>query len=47
MITNIFENLKYSTAATIGNDPVLYSTYMIASMLDDTVGGIAIPSVGS
>lgn len=47
MVQNVFENLKYSTAATIGNDPVLYSTYMIASMLDDTVGGIAIPTIGA
>ena len=47
MVQNVFENLKYSTAASIGNDPVLYSTYMIASMLDDTVGGIAIPTIGA
>jgi hypothetical protein len=47
MVQNIFENFKYSTAASIGNDPVLYSTYMIASMLDDTVGGIAIPTIGA
>jgi hypothetical protein len=47
MIQNVFENLKYSTAASIGNDPVLYSTYMIASMLDDTVGGISIPTIGA
>lgn len=47
MVTNMFENLKYSTASTIGNNPVLYTTYMIASMLDDTVGGIAIPSIGA
>jgi hypothetical protein len=47
MINNVFENLKYSTAASIGTDPVLYSTYMIASMLDDTVGGIAIPTIGA
>jgi hypothetical protein len=47
MVQNVFENFKYSTAASIGNDPVLYSTYMIASMLDDTVGGIAIPTIGA
>ena len=47
MVQNIFENFKYSTAASIGNDPLLYSTYMIASMLDDTVGGIAIPTIGA
>lgn len=47
MMDNLFENLKYSTAASIGNNPVLYSTYMIASLLDDTVGGIAIPTIGA
>lgn len=47
MIQNVFENFKYSTAASIGNDPILYSTYMIASMLDNTVGGIAIPTIGA
>lgn len=47
MVTNVWENLKYSTAATIGNDPVLYTTYMIASMLDETVGGISIPTIGA
>lgn len=47
MINNLFENLKYTIGSSIGNDPVLYSTYMIASMLDDTVGGIAIPTIGT
>lgn len=47
MVTNVWENLKYSTAATIGNDPILYTTYMIASMLDETVGGISIPTIGA
>ena len=45
MMTNMFDNLKYSTAASLANNPALYATYTIASMLDDTVGGIAIPSV--
>ena len=47
MATNMFENLKYSTASTIGNDPILYTTYMVASMLDETVGGISIPTIGA
>jgi hypothetical protein len=46
MVNNIFENFKYTTASGIGNDPILYSTYMIASMLDETVGGINIPTIG-
>lgn len=47
MVNNIFENLKYTIGSGIGNDPVLYTTYMIASMLDETVGGIAIPTIGA
>ena len=45
MMTNLFDNLKYATASTMANDPVLYAVYTIAGMLDDTVGGIAIPSI--
>lgn len=47
MINNVFENLKYGMAATIGSNPVLYSTYMIANMLDEMVGGVAIPTIGA
>jgi hypothetical protein len=47
MVNNVIENFKYSTAATIGSDPVLYTMYTVASMLDDTVGGISIPSIGA
>ena len=45
MMTNMFDNLKYATASSMANNPALYATYTIASMLDDTVGGIAIPSI--
>jgi hypothetical protein len=47
MINNLWENLKYSTASSIGNNPVLYATYMIAQILDETVGGVSIPSIGA
>lgn len=47
MVNNVLENLKYSTASTIGSNPVLYTMYTVASMLDDTVGGISIPSIGA
>jgi hypothetical protein len=47
MINNVYENLKYGLAATIGSNPVLYSTYMIANMLDEMAGGIAIPTIGA
>ena len=39
------DNFKYSMAESIGNNPVLYATYSIAKMLDDTVGGINIPAL--
>ncbi len=45
MSSNIFENLKFATAANMANNPLLYLTYSIAGMLDDTAGGIAIPSI--
>lgn len=45
MTSNIMDNFKYSMAESIGNNPVLYATYSIAKMLDDTVGGINIPAL--
>lgn len=45
MMQNMFDNLKYSTANSMANNPALYAIYSIASMLDSTVGGIAIPSI--
>lgn len=45
MMNNLYDNLKYATASTMANDPVLYAVYTVASMLDDTVGGISIPSI--
>lgn len=47
MMTNLFENLKYGTAQNMATNPALYAAYTIAGMLDDTVGGIAIPTIGA
>lgn len=47
MMTNMFDNLKFATASTLANNPVLYSIYSIAGMLDSTVGGIAIPAIST
>jgi hypothetical protein len=44
MMNNLFDNLKYGIANSMANNPALYATYTIASMLDSTVGGIAIPA---
>ena len=38
MMSNLMDNLNYSMAASIGNNPVLYSLYNIASMLKDVTG---------
>lgn len=40
MMTNMKDNLKFGIASTMANSPVLYATYLIANMLDDTVGGL-------
>lgn len=42
---NLLGNLKYATSAIIAKDPILYATYEIASILDETVGGINIPAI--
>ena len=47
MMTNLFENLKYGISQNMATNPALYASYTIASMLDDTTGGIAIPTIGA
>lgn len=47
MMTNLFENLKYGISQNMATNPALYAAYTIAGMLDDTVGGIAIPTIGA
>lgn len=46
MGSNAFENFKYGISAGIANSPILYSIYKIGSLVQDTVGGIGIPSIG-
>lgn len=45
MMTNAFANLKYTMSAGIANNPALYATYTIASMLENLVGGIKLPDI--
>ena len=45
MMENLFGNLKYATANTMANNPIMYALYSIAGILRDTTGGIAIPSI--
>lgn len=40
LMTNMFDNLKFATASSLANNPVLYAIYSVAGMLKDTVGGI-------
>ena len=40
MLGNLFENLKYATANSMANNPVMYALYSIAGILRDTTGGI-------
>lgn len=44
MMENLWGNLQYTIAGGIGNNPVTYAIYNIASMLDSVAGGIAIPA---
>lgn len=44
-MSNVFENLKYSLAAGVANNPALYATWKTAGLLDALVGGIPIPTV--
>lgn len=40
MMSNMKDNLKFGIASTMANSPIMYATYLIADMLDDTVGGL-------
>ena len=43
MVENFKGNLKYTLASSVASSPVSYLIYNMASMLDDTVGGIDLP----
>lgn len=45
MMTNIWENGKYSLAGSMASSPVSYFIYKIAKMVDDTAGGIDLPFI--
>lgn len=45
MMKNIWENTKYSMSSGIATNPVLYGIWKVASLLEDTVGGIALPDI--
>lgn len=45
MLNNSFDNLQYTLASGIGSNPVLNSIFKVGRLLQDTVGGIALPTV--
>ena len=45
MLTNMWENVQYSTAAGMANNPALYLITKSANILDEFAGGIPIPAI--
>lgn len=45
MMTNVWNNVQYSIAGSMASNPMSYIIYKVATLLDNTVGGIGIPSV--
>jgi len=45
MLENGWDNFKYTLGANIANNPVTYAIYKSAGLLDDVVGGIALPDI--
>lgn len=47
MMTNIWANGQYSLAGSMASNPISYFIYKMATVLDDTAGGIAIPAISA
>ena len=45
MMTNVWNNVQYSLAGGMASNPAAYLLYKVATVLDDTTGGIAIPAI--
>ena len=45
MLENLSDNFKYTLAEGIASNPALYGILSIGNLLDETVGGINIPSI--
>lgn len=43
MMSNLWENAKYSVAGSMASNPVSYMIYKVAKVLDDAAGGIDLP----
>ena len=47
MMTNLIDNFRSTLATGIANNPILYGLWSMSNMLDQLVGGIPIPSIGT
>lgn len=45
MMTNVWENGMYTVAGSMASNPVSYLIYKLASVVDDTTGGIDLPFI--
>jgi len=45
MMTNAWDNLQYTMAGGIANNPLLYGIYKAAGLLNSVAGGIALPDI--
>ena len=45
MLDTLWDNFNYVTAASIAENPVLYSIYNVGNLLDEVAGGIQLPAV--
>ena len=45
ILSNVWQNTQYTIASNIANNPALYIMDKVATLLDNTVGGIAIPAI--
>lgn len=45
MLTNVWDNIQFSTAASMASNPALYIAMKVADILDTFAGGIPIPSI--
>jgi hypothetical protein len=45
MMTNVWSNVQYSLAGSMASNPMSYILYKVATLLDNTAGGIAIPGI--
>lgn len=44
-ISNVFENLAFTMGESIADNPALYTTWLVMSMIEDATGGTKIPMV--